>query len=136
MMNNILAESIRPCTGCGACSSACSTNAISIIENNEGFFSPIVDNSKCINCGSCKRVCYKYSALDRQSRTESCLCYATYSCNNHTHATTTSGVSKLCPPSSFQVKLKSFMPPVITVSPDTTPSALRTKEEEYMRFTP
>lgn len=91
MMNNILAESIRPCTGCGACSSACSTNAISIIENNEGFFSPIVDNSKCINCGSCKRVCYKYSALDRQSRTESCLCYATYSCNNHTHATTTSG---------------------------------------------
>lgn len=45
------------CVGCGACSDICSRNAISFKVDNEGFWYPNVDISKCINCGLCEVVC-------------------------------------------------------------------------------
>lgn len=48
---------IAGCTGCGACSSICSQNAISMQENDEGFLYPKIDNSKCIACGLCEKIC-------------------------------------------------------------------------------
>lgn len=45
------------CTGCAACVSVCPTNAIKLIENENGFREPIVDQEKCINCRLCKRLC-------------------------------------------------------------------------------
>lgn len=46
------------CTGCGACSLSCPTNAISMREDIEGFYYPSVDNTKCIDCGLCEKVCH------------------------------------------------------------------------------
>lgn len=45
------------CCGCSACYSACPVNAIFLKKDREGFFYPIVDTQKCVNCGVCKKVC-------------------------------------------------------------------------------
>lgn len=61
MKNNVLDNnSIRYCTGCGGCSSVCPVNAIIIKEDEEGFFKPFINPDLCIQCGLCKKVCYKY----------------------------------------------------------------------------
>lgn len=45
------------CTGCMACASVCSKNAIKAVEDSHGFTHPVVDSDRCINCGSCVKVC-------------------------------------------------------------------------------
>lgn len=42
------------------CAAVCSRNAITIKLNEEGFYRPYVDEKKCIDCGLCTRVCYKF----------------------------------------------------------------------------
>ncbi|PBC67171.1 Coenzyme F420 hydrogenase/dehydrogenase, beta subunit C-terminal domain [Fibrobacter sp. UWS1] len=44
------------CTGCGICEDMCAKNAISINRSN-GVNIPIVDESTCVNCGRCLKVC-------------------------------------------------------------------------------
>ncbi|MDD2371560.1 MAG: Coenzyme F420 hydrogenase/dehydrogenase, beta subunit C-terminal domain [Firmicutes bacterium] len=45
------------CCGCRGCELICPTSAISMIEDNEGFMYPFVDEDKCIHCGMCVKVC-------------------------------------------------------------------------------
>lgn len=45
------------CTACQACRSACPVGAITMSENSRGFFYPIIDQSKCIDCHKCQRIC-------------------------------------------------------------------------------
>lgn len=45
------------CYGCGVCAVACSTNAISMIQNQDGFVIPVVDDKKCTGCQKCLKVC-------------------------------------------------------------------------------
>lgn len=45
------------CSGCFACANICPNDAISLPTNFEGFYFPIIDQGKCINCGLCDRVC-------------------------------------------------------------------------------
>ena len=45
------------CSGCSACYSMCPKEAIAMQEDTEGFVYPFVDNSKCINCELCVKVC-------------------------------------------------------------------------------
>ena len=47
----------RLCHGCGACSYACNTNAISLQNFVEIGIRPIVDASKCTSCNECVSVC-------------------------------------------------------------------------------
>lgn len=44
------------CTGCGACAYACNKKAITM-QMLEGFHMPVVDNTKCVKCNMCVRVC-------------------------------------------------------------------------------
>lgn len=59
------------CSGCSACINKCPVNAISMLQNNEGFLYPQIDESKCIKCGLCEKVCHlinkveKYDALPK-----------------------------------------------------------------------
>lgn len=58
MMNKpILFEKKADCCGCGACVSVCPKNAIGMKEDEAGFTFPVIDESLCVNCGLCKRVC-------------------------------------------------------------------------------
>jgi len=45
------------CCGCRGCGSICTKDAISFEDNDEGFFYPVIDEEKCVNCGLCLRVC-------------------------------------------------------------------------------
>lgn len=45
------------CSGCTACKNICPQHAINMEENSEGFLTPVVDKSKCTNCGLCNKVC-------------------------------------------------------------------------------
>ena len=45
------------CDGCHACYSVCPKDAINMEIDDEGFWYPKVDNTKCINCNKCEKVC-------------------------------------------------------------------------------
>lgn len=45
------------CVGCGACEESCPVNAITMVENAEGFWEAVIHNQKCIQCGRCEKVC-------------------------------------------------------------------------------
>jgi len=55
-MDNILKFS-NHCCGCGECYNVCPQNAITMQENEKGFFVPIVNESLCNNCGKCIKRC-------------------------------------------------------------------------------
>ena len=55
-MKMILAD-IESCYGCTACYSACPVSAISMNRNEKGYFIPVIDEKKCLNCDLCKRIC-------------------------------------------------------------------------------
>lgn len=78
MKNNIADEAIlRNCTGCSICAPVCSTKAIRIEYDSDGFYKPIVDESKCVECGLCKQSCYKYDK-DFKLSDDVLACYAAY----------------------------------------------------------
>ena len=45
------------CCGCGSCVQKCHKQAISMVEDEEGFLYPQINNERCINCGLCSKVC-------------------------------------------------------------------------------
>ena len=48
---------VQNCSSCAACANVCSRNAISMRLDAEGFYRPVIDSEKCIECGMCERVC-------------------------------------------------------------------------------
>lgn len=45
------------CTGCFACQNICPHHAITLPENREGFYYPVIDKSRCVDCGLCDKIC-------------------------------------------------------------------------------
>lgn len=45
------------CCGCNACGDICAHKAITFKTDNEGFWYPEVDKTKCTDCGLCEKVC-------------------------------------------------------------------------------
>lgn len=46
------------CTGCGCCELVCPVKAIKMVTNDEGFKYPVIDKSKCVECGICVGKCH------------------------------------------------------------------------------
>ena len=65
-MKNIYLETHnkKDCNGCGICTIGCPVNAIKMIEDDEGFYYPVIDESKCIKCNKCKNICSNYNNSD------------------------------------------------------------------------
>lgn len=66
------------CYGCGACSSVCPVTAISMLQNEEGFLMPSVNNEKCIHCGKCKKVCPYINHNNNTKKLEDVNAYTFY----------------------------------------------------------
>lgn len=66
------------CTGCTACYTVCPKNAITMVEDKEGFIYPIINQDKCIDCGLCKKTCPVLSTKENESINQ---CYAAYNKN-------------------------------------------------------
>lgn len=45
------------CCGCSACAQRCPKQCIKLYEDDEGFLYPKADESECIKCGLCEKVC-------------------------------------------------------------------------------
>ncbi len=45
------------CCGCFACAAVCAKDAISMNQDEEGFFYPIISSDLCISCYQCIKVC-------------------------------------------------------------------------------
>ncbi len=45
------------CMGCTACSVSCPKQAIAMKESEKGFLYPTIDQTKCIDCKICQKVC-------------------------------------------------------------------------------
>ena len=45
------------CTGCSACINICPKQALSLKQDENGFFKPYLDKDKCIDCNLCKNIC-------------------------------------------------------------------------------
>lgn len=45
------------CCGCTACVNSCAKGAITMHRNDEGFMMPVVDETKCVDCGLCDKAC-------------------------------------------------------------------------------
>ena len=58
-MNNVpvLYEKKEDCCGCTACYAICPRMAIQMIEDEEGFLYPHINEELCIACKQCIKVC-------------------------------------------------------------------------------
>ena len=52
-----LADRKEACCGCGACYLICPTKAIQMLEDEEGFEYPYINEDKCIACYLCVKTC-------------------------------------------------------------------------------
>lgn len=47
----------KDCCGCTACASICPHDAILMQPDGMGFLYPVVDETKCVDCHLCEKVC-------------------------------------------------------------------------------
>jgi len=57
MIKYILTGNKADCCGCKACEQICAHHTLSLQEDEEGFLYPVLDESVCVNCGLCEKVC-------------------------------------------------------------------------------
>ena len=64
------------CCGCTACASICAHDAISMEPDALGFLYPKVDESKCVECALCEKVCQFNDNYDRSLNLSEPIAYA------------------------------------------------------------
>ena len=55
---------IAKCCSCGNCVKVCPKRALNMLENDDGFFYPVLDDKRCIECGLCAKVCVYNITVD------------------------------------------------------------------------
>jgi coenzyme F420-reducing hydrogenase beta subunit len=76
------------CTGCNACVQKCPNNCIILEENKYGFLYPKVDETRCISCNICDRVCHLQNYIFRENTP---IAYAAVHKDNNVVLKSTSG---------------------------------------------
>ena len=77
----------KMCCGCSACQNVCPKNCVRMEVDKEGFYYPVIDESKCINCGLCEKVC----STINDSKVNLDECYAAYNKEKQTLLDSSSG---------------------------------------------
>lgn len=76
------------CCGCSACAQRCPKQSITMQEDEEGFLYPHVDDSTCIDCGLCEKVCLCLNPSDPH---EPIVSYAAKNTDEDVRDTSSSG---------------------------------------------
>lgn len=66
------------CCGCSACANICPKSAINMEADELGFLYPRIDETKCIKCGLCKKVCAFNSNYDKNLNLDEIDIYAVW----------------------------------------------------------
>lgn len=92
-MNITSKDILHSCTSCGGCAAVCPTNAIVMLVDEQGFYRPVVDVKKCVDCSLCTKVCYKYDDIEEYDLAEhkDVRLFACQAKDNAVLNTTTSG---------------------------------------------
>ena len=88
MSCNISGLKKEKCYGCYACYNVCPLNAIDMLEDEEGFEYPKVNEEKCINCKRCLRAC---PSINPPQVNSDAAAYACYAKNQEEHLSSSSG---------------------------------------------
>ena len=46
------------CSGCGVCKAICDKNAVTMQQDDCGFYYPEIDTKRCVSCGKCRSNCH------------------------------------------------------------------------------
>lgn len=90
MKNNIKKVQTDSCYGCQACSNVCPHNCISMIENENGFLVPHIDELKCTKCSLCLHVCPAKNIKRNTNNTQMAI-YAANAKDEYIRKNSTSG---------------------------------------------
>lgn len=60
------------CCGCQACAAVCPRHAIEMKHDAQGFGYPVIDESLCVSCGLCEKVCQIHHPLEKKMA-ENCI---------------------------------------------------------------
>lgn len=69
-----LTKDNESCCGCRTCVEVCPVRCIQMQKHEDGFFYPLIEADKCIECGACENVCPK----ENFSLKEPTHCYVAY----------------------------------------------------------
>ncbi len=84
-------HNINRCTSCQVCAAVCPKDAISIGLDENGFYRPSVDEGKCVECGLCEKVCYRFQEVLPTVDVDRCQNYAAAANDDDVVKQTTSG---------------------------------------------
>lgn len=79
------------CCGCQACMEACPAKCISMKADDEGFLYPKINQTDCIDCHLCEKVCPQLSHKTAYLPDTPISCYAAYSKDNQIRLQSSSG---------------------------------------------
>lgn len=81
----------QDCFGCAACVDICPKTAVKM-EIDTGFWRPVIDETKCIHCELCKKICPTLILINnKQTHYRESKCYAGWSKNLNRHFHSASG---------------------------------------------
>lgn len=86
MINQV---NILECTGCKMCADICAKEAITFEDDQNGFWYPKLDESKCVQCGLCLKQCPVIKKSERKEFTR--VAYASWNSNEEIRRESTSG---------------------------------------------
>ena len=79
------------CCGCNACGDICPKNAITFSVDYEGFWYPLVNQEKCVDCGLCDKVCPIIKQAEYVKRYDVPVVFAAYTKDEQIRLDSTSG---------------------------------------------
>lgn len=91
MIDNIMEKTKHSCSACGACAAICPTEAIQLKIDSAGFFTAIVQEESCIQCGLCRKVCSRFEEAKGRISLYDAKLYALQSSNMDTVQKCSSG---------------------------------------------
>lgn len=89
MTKNIVLAKSKECTGCAACANICTHDAISMVEDENGFKYPQINGKKCRKCGLCQNNCSVINVTNKTPQKQ--IVYAAVGKNSDDVKTSSSG---------------------------------------------